>query len=152
VHGAGPDHEGGKLVLWAAQEREHEILQILLDAGAAHLQLALQEAAWSGDVRMVTQLLHAMQSPVDRTGVALGFAARHRHSGVLRLLLEKGANAGAALTAAVGQQDVQAVVALLQQPGVVVGDGVMRQQLLELAGRLESHALTEALSKHGIGH
>jgi ankyrin repeat protein len=148
--GASPDYEGGKLVLWAVQQKEHGILQALLDAGATHLQLALQEAAWSGNVRMVTQLLRSMRRPVDRKGVALGFAARHGHSDVLRLLLEKGANAGAALAAAVEQQDLQAAVALLQQPGVKVGDGVLRQQLLELADRLASHALMWELSKHGI--
>jgi hypothetical protein len=69
---------------------------------------------------------------------------------VLRLLLWRGANWRAALTAAIGQEDVQAVVALLDQPGIKITGRGLKRQLRQLAESSMSDALLQGLRQRGM--
>jgi ankyrin repeat protein len=106
--GADPDYQEGRALVLAVQHRRGDMSQALLDAGAVKLDPALTAAAGAGYVELVEQLLKHSMDPVDSDGTAVLAAARGEHMDVLPLLLQRGANARAALQVAQDCGDTKA--------------------------------------------
>jgi hypothetical protein len=99
--GGDPNYENGQLLLMAVQQQQDTVLQELLRAGANKIALALQLAVGSGHTSAVSLLLSAAKGPVDSTGAALLSAVSSGHKDIAAMLLQRGANAAAALHTAV---------------------------------------------------
>jgi ankyrin repeat protein len=106
--GADPDYEEGRLLLLAVERQRHDVVQVLIDAGAVKIEAALIAAAGAGQVLSVHSLLSRTLSPVDGDGTALLAGARNGCSEILLVLLSNGANFKAALQAAQSSGDTKA--------------------------------------------
>jgi hypothetical protein len=127
--------------------QDHAILQLLLDAGANNIDLALSTAAATGDTTAFPKLLAAAQGPADQQGKALVAAATRDNTSMVRTLIHRKANVDAALRAAAATSNVQAATVILEHPQVRVTDQGLKQQLVDLAARSQSFSLLWALSK-----
>jgi hypothetical protein len=127
--------------------QDHAILQLLLDAGANNIDLALSTAAATGDTTAFPKLLAAAQGPVDQQGKALLAAATRRSASMVRSLVHRKANVAAALRAATATSNVEAATMILEHPQVRATDQGLKQQLVDMAARSQSFSLMWALSK-----
>jgi hypothetical protein len=158
--GADPNYGDGVLLDLAIQRqsmmhhgakpcRDHAILQILLDAGANIIDLALVAAAETGDKAAIPKLLAAPRAPVDPSGQGLLLMAREGRAKAVEGLMLGGANVGAALqavaTSEANASNIQAATLLLQHSQVT--DQGLKQQLVDLAARSQSFSLMWALCR-----
>jgi hypothetical protein len=129
--------------------RDHAILQILLDAGANIIDLALVAAEETGDKAAIPKLLAAPHAPVDPAGQRLLLMARESRAKAVEGLLLGGANMRAALQAVATSEarasNIQAAALLLQHSQVT--DQGLKQQLVDFAARSQSFSLMWALCK-----
>jgi ankyrin repeat protein len=138
--GGDPNYRAGRLLLLAAQPKQRPVLEELLQAGANKIDPALEVAAGSGHTSTVSLLLDATRGPVDSTGAALLSAALAGHGDIVGMLMQRSANAVAALHTAAVDNNSTAAATILSFPITRI-TRALHQELVTMAAKPENAGL-----------